>query len=79
MAKNSPTQPLLIDCALCGSHIVTERRSAWVDAIDHALDEHRAQLLATPEYARRYFRITNPLTGKNARLASTSPQEPASS
>jgi hypothetical protein len=47
-----------------------------MDAVDHALDEHRAQLLATPEYARRFLRIVNPETGKRARIASpTSPQE----
>ncbi len=76
MAKNPPTQLLIIACELCGEKIPELRAHAWITAMDHALDFHRPQLLANPEYARRYFRLTNPLTGKGARLSSNSPQEP---
>lgn len=81
MPRALPTQPLLIACSWCGpgASLPTFRRQAWHDAIDHALDEHRAQLLAHPEYARRFLRIVNPETGKAARISTTSPQEPASS
>jgi hypothetical protein len=79
--KARPTQPLLISCAWCDpdSSIPTFRRQAWHDAVDHALDEHREQLLAT-KHVRRFLRIVNPETGKAARIApNTSPQEPAPS
>jgi hypothetical protein len=76
MPRALPTQALLIHCGWCDQSLPTFRRQAWMDAVDHALDEHRAQLLATPEYARRFLRIVNPETGKRARIASpTSPQE----
>lgn len=79
MPRANPTQALIICCEWCGSSIPTFRRQAWVDAVDHALDEHRVQLLATPEYARRFLRIVNPETGRAARLPQASPQEPAPS
>lgn len=79
MPRALPTQPLLVACGWCGESFPTLRRSAWLDAVDHALDEHRVQLLATPEYARRFLRIVNPETGRQARLAPASPQESAPS
>jgi len=73
MPRAHPQQPLTICCELCDARIPSSRIKAWYEAIDHALDFHRATLLATPEYARRYFRVTNPATGKPARLTHTTP------
>jgi hypothetical protein len=73
MARAHPQQPLIVACELCDARIPTFRRSAWIDAIDHALDEHRAKLLASPGYARRWFRITHQADGRPARLTPTPP------
>lgn len=78
MPRANPQQPLVIACELCRAalaplpaHIPTFRHCAWYDAIDHALDEHRRELLATPRYARRWFRITHLADGRPARLTPT--------
>lgn len=73
MARANPQQPLIIACALCPARIPTVRNRAWITAIDHALDEHRARLLASPGYARRWFRITHQADGRPARLTPTPP------
>jgi hypothetical protein len=38
--------PVLIGCRLCGARIASRPARSWLDAMDHAIDEHRAQLLA---------------------------------
>lgn len=71
MPRANPNQPLVICCELCGERVPTIRRRAWYDAIDHGLDFHLANLLTTPEYARRWLRVTHPATGRLARVAPT--------
>lgn len=67
MPRAAEDQVLIIACDLCGSNFPTLRGVAWYDAIDHGLDVHRVQLLATPENARRFFRIVNPVSGRQVR------------
>jgi hypothetical protein len=67
MPRVSPYQPLVVVCELCAERIPTYRKDAWYTAIDHGLDFHRAQLLSTPEHARRFFRIVTPV-GRPARI-----------
>ena len=51
-----------VRCHLCRPHadglIVTTTR-AWWDAVDHALDEHRAQLVAAPNDTQRAFTVSD--------------------
>lgn len=81
MPRAHPTQPLVVVCELCAAansggenplgRIPTFRAVAWYAAIDHALDYHRDKLLASPKEARRFFRVTNPATGRPSRLPAT--------
>lgn len=64
----TPPQPLLIACELCGLRLPTRRDCAWRDAIDHALDEHRAKLLGEPDSARKWLRFLHP-DGRAARIS----------
>lgn len=68
MAKLNPQTPLVVECDLCGDRMVSVRSEAVYIAADHALDFHRVGLLAAPESFNRFFRYTNPLTGRPARL-----------
>lgn len=64
----SQDQPLVVSCELCGASIATIRSRALYDAVDHGLDFHAAQLKATPKNVRKYFRIVDPVSGKQARI-----------
>jgi hypothetical protein len=55
--------PVLVRCSLCtrpnpAGLIVSTAERSWADAIDHALDMHRAELLADPELTQDAFTIT---------------------
>lgn len=53
--------PVVVSCHMCAGanegHIVTTGSRAWTAAMDHALDRHRAELIADPEGAQNAFTV----------------------
>ena len=52
------TYPVLLRCDICATRIASTAAGAWVDAIDHALDAHRAALLADPVAVQDQFTVS---------------------
>jgi hypothetical protein len=52
-----PGDPVSVRCHLCGESIPAITETAFYRAVDHALDNHRAELLAAPDSTRDMFSI----------------------
>lgn len=50
-------QPLIVSCEWCDEKLLTSLDRALYDAFDHAIDTHRAVLLAEPEKLDQRFTV----------------------
>lgn len=61
ITARSRNLPVIVRCHLCpdvDGRIVTTAGRAWTVAMDHALDEHRAALLADPDATCAAFTVS---------------------
>lgn len=55
--------PVVVRCGLCldgEGRIITTAADSWTAAMDHALDAHRAVLIADPDTAHHALTIESP-------------------